>query len=259
MPRYRKLYTKISESLDFNDMPDDFTRLLWILLLTVVDRDGRSIDNATLIKSKAFPLREDVTTEQVQRALDWYANRKMICRYQVGGRKYFYIPTFSHYQGDTSKEAESELPPPPEEAAPVQIHHEVTPDRLWSNSGATPELLQTNSPSDADASADASADAEAAAEQAAAAFSGNGQTGPPILPPRNEIPTPPEWLRMEWERTFGAVTPILYDLWAEYESEDMHREALSETKRARKPNPIYYASVLRTLSKTKYRPAERPP
>ena len=32
MPRYRKLHTKTLESLDINDMPDDFCRLFWTLL-----------------------------------------------------------------------------------------------------------------------------------------------------------------------------------------------------------------------------------
>ena len=32
MPLYRKFWVKTTESQDINDMPDDFTRLLWVLL-----------------------------------------------------------------------------------------------------------------------------------------------------------------------------------------------------------------------------------
>lgn len=32
MPQWRKLHTKSLDSLDINDMPDDFCRVLWLML-----------------------------------------------------------------------------------------------------------------------------------------------------------------------------------------------------------------------------------
>ncbi len=32
MPQWRKLHVKATESLDIHEMPDDFTRLLWVML-----------------------------------------------------------------------------------------------------------------------------------------------------------------------------------------------------------------------------------
>ena len=61
MPRYRKLHVKTVESLDINDMPDDFTRLMWVLLPLGLCREGRGIDNPAWIKSKLFPMRLDVS------------------------------------------------------------------------------------------------------------------------------------------------------------------------------------------------------
>ena len=115
MPTWRKLHTKVTRSLDVNDMPDDFTRLLWVLLPLRLDGDGRSLDNASFVKAGTMPLREDVSTEQVQDALDWFAAHGMIERYESDGRQYFYLPTFEDYQGSrkSRRESASDYPDPP--------------------------------------------------------------------------------------------------------------------------------------------------
>ena len=125
MPQYRKLYVKTVESLDINDMPDDFTRLLWVLLPLGLDAEGRGLDNTSWIKSRVMPLREDVTPAMLITAMKWYQDRGMIIRYEIDGRKYFCIPTWHTYQGDTTRETKSNYPSP--------------------NSGATQELLTSKS------------------------------------------------------------------------------------------------------------------
>lgn len=134
-------------------MPDDFTRLLWSWLPLALDREGRGIFNATWVKSKVFPLREDKTPEDVNRAMGWYAKRGMIEIYQVKGREYFYIPTFHEYQGDTRKEANSTLPQPP-----VKSRSGVGPDQ-GANRSSTDSDSYSDSYSDSNADADADADA----------------------------------------------------------------------------------------------------
>lgn len=113
MPNYRKTYIKSIESQDINDMPDDFTRLTWLMLPLVLCRDGRGLDNASWLRAKLYPLRDDVTLEMAQSALDWFAERGMIQRYTVNGRGYFFIPTWYQYQTGTEKEAKSPYPAPP--------------------------------------------------------------------------------------------------------------------------------------------------
>lgn len=137
MPRYRKLHTKTVESLDINDMPDDFTRLFWVLLPLALCREGRGLDNARWIQSKLFPLRRDVTIGMVEGAFDWFVGHGMIRRYEVDDRQYFYVPTFHKYQGNTQKEAESEYPPPPEVASPELVQ---------SKSGVSQESVKPNQP-----------------------------------------------------------------------------------------------------------------
>lgn len=114
MPKYRQLHTQILDSFDFNEMPDDFTRLVWTLLPLILDSEGRGIDNMDWVKSKMFPLRSDVTTQQLSKVFDWLDDRGMIVRYSANNRLYFCIPTFKKYQKGTEKEAESLLPSPPE-------------------------------------------------------------------------------------------------------------------------------------------------
>ena len=152
MPRYRKLHTKTVESLDVNDMPDDFTRLLWVLLPLGLCAEGRGVDNARWVQSKIFPLRLDVTLEMVGGALDWLSVRGMIVRYQVNSRDYFYVPTFKAYQGNTIKEAESMYPAPmpqPELALdPGENDPGESGAEVLTNSVPTPDLLPINSATD---------------------------------------------------------------------------------------------------------------
>ncbi len=157
MPQWRKLHVKTTESLDINDMPDDFTRLMWVMLPLGSDSEGRGLDNPAWIKSKIFPLRSDVDIAMIENAMSWFAVRKMIERYQVNGRHYFCIPTFHKYQGKTDREAESQYPAPPEKIPPGEQDnpggnngHYINED----NSRATQELVVTTSSSDSDSDSD---------------------------------------------------------------------------------------------------------
>ena len=114
MPTYRKLHTKTIDSFDFNELPDDFTRVCWLLLPLILDSEGRGIYNTAWIRSKMFPLREDVKLSDIQRAFECYAERKMITIYEVNGKSYFYIPSWKNYQTGTEREAKSNLPIDPE-------------------------------------------------------------------------------------------------------------------------------------------------
>lgn len=168
MPQWRKLQTRITESDDLNAMPDDFARLVWVLLPLGLDREGRALDNPSLVKARIMPLRDDVTPQRMGEALDCFAARGLIRRYQVGGRRFFWVPTFGDDQGNTSKEAES-LYPAPEQVRTnsrptqdlVRTNSGPTPDQVESKSGASRELVRTNSGTDADADSDADSDAEA--------------------------------------------------------------------------------------------------
>lgn len=137
MPLYRKLHTKIIDSFDFAEMPDDFCRVFWMLLIVVADSEGRAIDSPSWVRSKMFPLREDVQDGQIERALSWLAGRGMIQRYEAGGRKYFSVCNFKKYQTGTEKEAKSVLPSPEQK----DNYSEPTQELVQSNLGAAQEFV----------------------------------------------------------------------------------------------------------------------
>jgi hypothetical protein len=144
MPEWRKLHTKILDSKDVNEMPDDFTRLLWVLLTLVVDKEGRGINEPAWIRSHVFPIREDVTIDQINKSMSWFSENKMICVYFVGGRGYFYIPTWHQYQ-NTAKDGKSVLPDNNNEGAyPLQSNSRPTPDLLHSKSSTEEKRREEN-------------------------------------------------------------------------------------------------------------------
>jgi len=151
MPKYRKLYTKSTESFDIADMPDWFTRYMWVTLMLILDRDGKGVDNIGWIKGKLFPImQEDISDEMVTAAMDCFERIGLIVRYQVDGRPYFMQVNFKKLQGSTEKEAESQYPFPP--------------DQVESKSGVSQELVKSKSSTDADADSNADADADARAD-----------------------------------------------------------------------------------------------
>ena len=127
-PKYRQLHAKTLDSFDFNELPDDFARVCWLLLPLIMDSEGRGINNTAWVRSKMFPLRPDVSLEQIQTAFESFNERKMIVTYEVEGRSYFCIPKWKTYQSGTEKEAKSALP--------------ACPDLLMTNSGVKEELLE---------------------------------------------------------------------------------------------------------------------
>lgn len=163
MPTYRKLHVKAVDSLDINEMPDDFTRLLWVMLPLGLDSSGRGLDNASWVKARVMPLREDVSQSTIEDAMNWYAAHGMIRRYKANGHNYFDVPTWTKHQGDTSKEAKSHFPAYTEEAQEESVYSRPTPD-----------LLQTNSNQPASTCASTCVSASEYTAEAVLAFGDNG-------------------------------------------------------------------------------------
>lgn len=141
MPLYRKLHVKTVDSIDINEMPDDFTRLMWTWLTLKLDSKGRGIDDSQWLRSVLFPLRRDVTSAMIEAAMSWYEQRGMIFRYTVGVRYFFSIPSFFRYQGKTDREAPSVIPDPIESKSAQKKNNarsksRPTQDPLLTNSGS---------------------------------------------------------------------------------------------------------------------------
>ncbi len=189
MPRYRQLPVKTLDSQDVHEMPSDSCRLYWVLLQLVLDREGRGLDNAAWLRSKVFPLRGDaVLLSDIESWMDFFAEHKMIERYQVNGRHYFYSVNFHRYQSGTEKEAKSELPAPPVDKTDAL----PTPELLPTNSGVTPEELRVN------------ADATAIQQQ------GNGKATTTALADAADAAKLGLVFRV-YEQEIGPLTPFIRD------------------------------------------------
>jgi hypothetical protein len=82
------------------------TRLLFIGLWTIADREGRVVDRPKKIKMEIFPA-DDVDCEQ---ALGQLADSGFITRYQADGIKVIEIANFAKHQAPHSTEKDSVLP-----------------------------------------------------------------------------------------------------------------------------------------------------
>ena len=209
MPTYRKLHTKIIDSYDFAEMPDDFTRVFWLLLIVVVDSEGRAIDNPAWLRGRMFPLREDVKSEQIENAMIWLAIRGMIDRYTVNGRRYFAVTKFKSYQSNTEREAKSTLP--------------ANPDLLMSNSGVTQELVRPSVSVSVNESVNASASESVCEETEKNIF-------------------------REYESEIGVITPGISDQLQEAETEygaGLVVDAIHEASNNNKRSMRYILGILR--------------
>lgn len=264
MARYRKLHVKAVESLDINDMPDDFTRLLWLMLPLGLDREGRGLDNSSWVKAKVMPLRGDVMLAMIEGALAWYAKRGMIVRYKVAGRAYFLVPSWHKYQGATDKEAASEYPEPQE--------------LVESNSGVSPELVESNSASDADSYSNAHSDSDAYADSGGVASKGDAPategTTATVLQPFPVVERRPAEVRTE-PKGDGAffqaldragilvLSPVDGDLWRDVFKEagdiGFFTDAVREACAANHRELRYVRGIIRKSKEEHRRPGEGAP
>ena len=120
------------------------SRLLFIALWTLADRDGRLEDRPKKIKMAAFP----ADNVNVDECLDELASSEgeLIRRYTVAGKPYIEITNFSKHQRPHHQEKGSDIPPPTTQNTGKNEESEVIaiyPD----NNATSPEKVGAN-PSD---------------------------------------------------------------------------------------------------------------
>ena len=95
-----------------------FFQATWI----EADREGRLRWNPATLKNRYFPA-DDVDIESMGKAL---AGNELIEFYEVGERKYAWIPNFKQHQYINNKERDSALPPPPGPPKKVRLGKDRT-------------------------------------------------------------------------------------------------------------------------------------
>lgn len=130
MPRIRTIKPSFFRSEDVAALPLR-ARLTWIGLWTHCDDQGRTKDNARLIKGDIWPL-DDVSLADIEEDLETLAAHERIVRYRVGGRRYLEIVNWHDHQS-IQKPTPSKIPPSTE-GTPVAV-----PPRSGTTTGALPE------------------------------------------------------------------------------------------------------------------------
>ncbi|MFI2663717.1 hypothetical protein [Micromonospora carbonacea] len=109
MPRIRTIKPSFFKSEDVSVLPMR-ARLTWIGLWTHCDDQGRTKDNARLIKGDVWPL-DDVSLRDIEDDLAVLAAHGRIIRYEVGGTRYLEIVNWHDHQ-KISKPSPSRIPGP---------------------------------------------------------------------------------------------------------------------------------------------------
>lgn len=91
----------------------DFEFRLWIGLILSVDDIGRGDARTAIIKGRVFPLRERVTMREIDDALHGLAAKGCVSLYEVGGKPYFWFPTWGKHQ--RIRDVKPKYPGPEEE------------------------------------------------------------------------------------------------------------------------------------------------
>jgi len=122
MPRGRFISKSFYDNYRLNSMPIEIHHLFGGIDVVCADVEGRCKGSAKWINNQVFPLR-NYTDEQIEEWLNQLWQSKddetglgLIERYKVNGREYIWIPGFDKHQKgrNKSREAESEIPPPPD-------------------------------------------------------------------------------------------------------------------------------------------------
>jgi len=76
----------------------DFEFRLWIGLILHVDDAGRGDARPAIIKGHVFPLRDRVTTKDIDAAIHALAAKGCVSLYEIGGKPYFWFPSWANHQ-----------------------------------------------------------------------------------------------------------------------------------------------------------------
>jgi hypothetical protein len=113
MARTRSIKPSFFDNEILGDLPP-LTRLLFIGLWGIADREGRLEDRPKRIKKELLGY-DDVSTDEVSGMLQSLHDTGFIIRYATQDKDYIQVINFGKHQNPHVKEKASEIPPPPEE------------------------------------------------------------------------------------------------------------------------------------------------
>jgi hypothetical protein len=139
MARARMLSATISESKKFGHVENNTNRLVYLMLLPWVDREGRYEADTTLISHRVL-MRCGITEEQVEQALTDLHRCGLIYLYSAQGKRVLEFVDFLKWNKPHWKEPESMLPA--RDGASVTQSRNVDPSMGEEQPKVTPTLRQ---------------------------------------------------------------------------------------------------------------------
>lgn len=143
MANGRFISNTLGASHKFGDLSNDTHRVMYVLIITHTDVEGRVDADPRVLNGRAFTLM-GWTTDQVQAGLEALAAAKLIHLYRVGGRQYAEIVDFEkHNKVRKDREKASDIPARASNAAaPVQHERGSTPGGLPELAGSSPQQVE---------------------------------------------------------------------------------------------------------------------
>lgn len=133
MARIRTIKPGFFRSEDVSALPLR-ARLTWVGLWTQCDDQGRTKDNAKLIKADVWPL-DPVSLADIEEDLETLADHGRIVRYEVAGKRYLEVVNWGDHQS-INRPSPSKIPPPPNGSYPqVNPHGRLSEDSHQEGKG----------------------------------------------------------------------------------------------------------------------------
>lgn len=129
---------------------EPLTRLLFIGLWCIADREGRLEDRPRRIKKEILGY-DDVDADEVDKMLQKLHDAGFIIRYTIEGKEYIEVINFTKHQNPHIREKASEIPPPPTNDAAYEGEKQDStrqaPDKHSASTIQVPPITGTLSPS----------------------------------------------------------------------------------------------------------------
>ncbi len=122
---------------------DPLARILFAGLWCLADREGRLEDRPKRIKAETLPYDECCLDDLLKQLGD----RGFIQRYEAEGGAYIQISNFSKHQNPHHREAESEIPPPPDQPGESPGQAQDKPGADPGKASEKPQPSRADSPS----------------------------------------------------------------------------------------------------------------
>lgn len=111
MARIRSISPEACESRTLAEL-SDFEERVWWRILPHMDDQGRSKDDALLLRSKAFAVMAEVSEAMIEAALTTFSRKRLVIRYEVREQRYLQVRSWPRFQSPNNP-SKARIPEPP--------------------------------------------------------------------------------------------------------------------------------------------------